>query len=66
MTDYEAWTELCDLYLSVYDYSNASFCMEELIMSNPHNHLFHQKYADVSTYINLICFTEIHFMLHAP
>ncbi|PVD32057.1 hypothetical protein C0Q70_07484 [Pomacea canaliculata] len=47
MTDYEAWTELCDLYLSVYDYSNASFCMEELIMSNPHNHLFHQKYADI-------------------
>ena len=49
MTDYEAWNELCDLYLSLHDYANASFCLEELIMSNPHNHLYHQKYADVST-----------------
>lgn len=47
MTDYEAWNELCDLYLSIHDYGNASFCMEELIMSNPHNHLYHQKYADI-------------------
>ena len=48
MTDYEAWNELCDLYLSLHDYANAAFCIEELIMSNPHNHLYHQKYADVS------------------
>ena len=47
MTDYEAWTELCDLYLSQADYSSAAFCMEELLMSNPHNHLFHQKYAEI-------------------
>ncbi|KAL8578877.1 hypothetical protein ACOMHN_022170 [Nucella lapillus] len=47
MTDYEAWNELCDLYLSLHDYANASFCLEELIMSNPHNHLYHQKYADL-------------------
>jgi len=47
MTDYEAWNELCDLYLSQHDYSNAAFCLEELIMSNPHNHLFHQKYAEI-------------------
>ena len=48
MTDYEAWNELCDLYLSQHDYGNAAFCLEELLMSNPHNHLFHQKYAEVS------------------
>lgn len=47
MTDYEAWNELCDLYLSQHDYSNAAFCLEELLMSNPHNHLFHQKYAEI-------------------
>ncbi|BFZ20916.1 hypothetical protein BsWGS_23955 [Bradybaena similaris] len=47
MTDYEAWNELCDLYLSQHDYNNAAFCLEELIMSNPHNHLFHQKYAEI-------------------
>ncbi|XP_076456472.1 ER membrane protein complex subunit 2-like [Babylonia areolata] len=47
MTDYEAWNELCDLYLALHDYTNASFCLEELIMSNPHNHLYHQKYADL-------------------
>ena len=47
MGDYEAWMELCDLYLQEHDYAKASFCMEELIMSNPHNHLYHQRYAEV-------------------
>lgn len=47
MTDFEAWMELCDLYLAVQDYTKAAFCMEELIMSNPHNHLYHQKFAEV-------------------
>uniref|UniRef100_A0A2C9KIV9 ER membrane protein complex subunit 2 n=1 Tax=Biomphalaria glabrata TaxID=6526 RepID=A0A2C9KIV9_BIOGL len=47
MTDYEAWNELCDLYLSQLDYNNAAFCLEELIMYNPHNHLYHQKYAEI-------------------
>ena len=47
MTDFEAWMELCDLYLSQQDYTKAAFCVEELLMSNPHNHLYHQKYAEV-------------------
>ncbi|XP_052709346.1 ER membrane protein complex subunit 2-like [Crassostrea angulata] len=47
MTDFEAWMELCDLYLAVQDYTKAAFCMEELIMSNPHNHLYHQKFAEI-------------------
>ena len=54
MTDYEAWMELCDLYIREHDYTKAAFCLEELIMSNPHNHLYHQKYADVNTSIYLI------------
>ena len=47
MSDYEAWQELCDLYIRVQDYEKAAFCMEELVMSNPHNHLIHLKYAEV-------------------
>ena len=47
MTDFEGWMELCDLYISQLDYSKACYCMEELIMSNPHNHLFYQKFAEV-------------------
>ncbi|XP_041362007.1 ER membrane protein complex subunit 2-like [Gigantopelta aegis] len=47
MTDYEAWMELCDLYITEHDYVKAAFCLEELIMSNPHNHLYHQKFADI-------------------
>lgn len=47
MTDYESWNELCDLYLAQHDYTSAAFCVEELIMSNPHNHLYHQKYAEI-------------------
>lgn len=47
MTDFEAWMELCDMYLTQLDYNKACFCMEELIMSNPHNHLYYQKFAEI-------------------
>ncbi|XP_041469155.1 ER membrane protein complex subunit 2-like [Lytechinus variegatus] len=47
MSDHEAWMELADLYISEQNYSKASFCFEELIISNPHNHLYHQKYAEI-------------------
>lgn len=47
MSDQEAWTELADLYISQQDHKKAKFCMEELILMNPHNHLFHQRYAEI-------------------
>lgn len=47
MSDQEAWQELCDLHLLEQDYAKAAFCMEELILHNPHNHLVHQRYADI-------------------
>ncbi|KAL3279511.1 hypothetical protein HHI36_017020 [Cryptolaemus montrouzieri] len=47
MADAEAWQELSELYLNEHDYNKASFCMEELILHNPHNHLLHQRLADV-------------------
>ncbi|XP_068223077.1 ER membrane protein complex subunit 2-B-like isoform X2 [Palaemon carinicauda] len=47
MSDCEGWQELCDLYLKEGDYSKAAFCMEELILSNPHYHLFYTKYAEI-------------------
>ena len=47
MSDYEAWLELSDLYLQEQDYGRAAFCLEELLLSNPHNHLYHQRYAEV-------------------
>lgn len=46
MSDQEAWTELAELYISQQDHKKAKFCMEELILMNPHNHLFHQRYAE--------------------
>ncbi|CAD5118556.1 DgyrCDS7244 [Dimorphilus gyrociliatus] len=46
-SDYDSWMELCDLYLSEQDYAKAAFCMEELLLSNPHNHLYYQKYAEI-------------------
>lgn len=48
MSDHEAWMELADLYLAEQDYNKAAFCVEELILFNPHNHLYHQRYAEVS------------------
>ena len=36
MSDSEAWCELCDMYIAEQEYSKAAFCMEELILANPH------------------------------
>ncbi|XP_033640668.1 ER membrane protein complex subunit 2-like [Asterias rubens] len=47
MADHEAWLELSDLYIQEQNYGKAAFCFEELIMSNPHNHLYHQRYAEI-------------------
>jgi tetratricopeptide (TPR) repeat protein len=45
--DHEAWLELCEAYLNEMEFSKAAFCLEELILMNPHNHVYHQKYADI-------------------
>ncbi|XP_058789415.1 ER membrane protein complex subunit 2-A-like [Phymastichus coffea] len=47
MSDQEGWHELCDLYLQEQEYSKAATCVEELILHNPHNHLLHQRYAEI-------------------
>ncbi|XP_046396800.1 ER membrane protein complex subunit 2-like [Ischnura elegans] len=47
MSDQEAWQELSDLYLMETDFPRAAFCMEELLLQNPHNHLVHQRYAEI-------------------
>ena len=47
MNDGEAWMELSELYILEQDYQKAAFCCEELILQNPHNHLYYQKYAEI-------------------
>ena len=47
MSDTEAWMELTDLYISEQDFAKAAYCMEELLLHNPHHHLYFQKYADI-------------------
>ncbi|XP_049870574.1 ER membrane protein complex subunit 2-like [Pectinophora gossypiella] len=47
MSDVEAWQELCELYIGVGEYARAAFCAEELILHQPHNHLMHQRLADI-------------------
>ncbi|KAF7277816.1 ER membrane protein complex subunit 2-like [Rhynchophorus ferrugineus] len=47
MTDADAWQELSELYIAENDFNKAAFCVEELILHNPHNHLLHQRYADI-------------------
>jgi len=47
MNDTEAWLELATLYLNDLDYPKASYCVEELILSHPRDHLFHQLYAEI-------------------
>jgi len=47
MSDQEAYMELCHLYVLEQDYKQAVFCMEELLLHNPHNHLYHQRIAEI-------------------
>lgn len=47
MADQEAWMELSELYIHQQEFAKAAFCMEELILSHPHNHLYHQRYAEI-------------------
>jgi len=47
MSDQEAWMELCDLYVQEQEYAKAAFCCEEVLLQNPHNHLYHQRQADI-------------------
>lgn len=47
MADHEAWLELADLYISQQDWNRAAFCVEELILHSPFNHLYLQRYADI-------------------
>uniref|UniRef100_A0A9J7YBF1 ER membrane protein complex subunit 2 n=1 Tax=Cyprinus carpio carpio TaxID=630221 RepID=A0A9J7YBF1_CYPCA len=45
--DQEAWHELSELYINEHDYAKAAFCLEELMMTNPHNHLYCEQYGEV-------------------
>nr|CAG4652129.1 EOG090X0CGE [Triops cancriformis] len=47
MADQEAWLELCDLYLSQQELGKAAFCMEEVLLHNPFNHVYFQRYAEI-------------------
>lgn len=47
MSDGEAWQELADFYIKEGDYGKAAYCMEELILQNPHNHLYYTRYAEI-------------------
>jgi tetratricopeptide (TPR) repeat protein len=47
MSDEEAWLQLSELYLKGMDYRRAAFCVEELLVADPRNHLYHQHYAEM-------------------
>lgn len=58
-SDQEAWLELCNLYILENDFAKAAFCMEELIMAQPHNHLYHQRYAELQFLIGTVESVEL-------
>lgn len=47
MADKEAWAQLADIYISKQQYSQAAFCLEELLVLEPHNPFRHYQYASV-------------------
>lgn len=61
MSDQEAWHELCTLYLAEGEFGKAAFCMEEVLLHNPHSHLIHQRLAEIRyTMVTLLAFINIH------
>ncbi|VDN18681.1 unnamed protein product [Gongylonema pulchrum] len=47
INDTEAWLELSDLFLQEGDLARAAHCMEELILTNPHNSLYLRRLAEI-------------------
>jgi len=47
MADTTAWQELGDLYLDDQQYEYAAFCYEELILAEPLNHYYINRYAEL-------------------
>jgi ER membrane protein complex subunit 2 len=65
MADQEAWLELADLYISQQDWNKAAFCLEELILHNPNNHLYLQRYAEIKyTQVRLFQLMNQQYLRH--
>lgn len=47
MADTEAWLELAHLRMALGQYSQATFCFEEIILANPLSHAHYTKYAEL-------------------
>ncbi|VDP02718.1 unnamed protein product [Soboliphyme baturini] len=47
MNDTEAWMQLAQLHLSEADYVRSAHCVEELILTNPQNYLYHLLFAEI-------------------
>lgn len=45
--DIEGWAELADLYISQDMLSQASFCLEELLLLQPFSYYVHAQYAEI-------------------
>lgn len=45
--DEQAWLQLSDLYMAENMCQQAAYCIEEVILINPKNHLYFLRYADI-------------------
>lgn len=61
MVDQEGWQELSNLYLLEGEYAKSAYCMEEMILHNSQNHLYHQRNADIRYTQVIITINYCHF-----
>ena len=54
MDDVEAWNELAEVYLSTNNYKDAIYCLEELLLHNPHNYKTYIKLGDIYASLNKV------------
>jgi tetratricopeptide (TPR) repeat protein len=45
--DQGLWLELADIHMTMGDYQEAAFCMEELVLQDPHNAAFNSRLGKI-------------------
>jgi len=62
-SDTEGWLMLTDLYLLAQQYKRAAFCMEELILINPMNYIYHIRAGEICYTLGTAAHGGSHYQL---
>lgn len=52
MDDADAWYELSEVYLATCNHSKAIYCLEEVLLHQPHNYMVYMRIGDIQASLN--------------